>query len=265
MMTESRSYIVIRSNYLKSTFMIPGKSIYSRIYFLPILIFFFALIIRLINLTTVPNGFHMDEVANTYVGRFILLNGKDLYGNKWPVLYFNKFGDYPPVIPMYLSGLASFIFGVNAFASRFPAAFIGALIIFPLYHLFSKLFSRHIALIAGIVIAVLPWHVALSRSSAEGIIGLTVFVTGMDFLFTGIQTKKIVPFIFSGLCFASTYLLYPSFRIITPLVLVLIPLFCNYKHIRKIAIFFLLIFIGLTFWSHPQTGGAADLHKLRYS
>jgi 4-amino-4-deoxy-L-arabinose transferase-like glycosyltransferase len=226
-----------------------------KLYFIPILIFLFAFAVRSINLNTVPNGFHMDEVANTYVGRFILINGMDLYGNRWPFLYFNKFGDYPPVLPMYLSGLATFIFGINTFASRFPAALFGSLIIFPLYTLITNLFSKRIAVIFCLIIAMLPWHVTLSRSSSEGIIGLTVFVVGLYYIFQGINKQKIFPIIISNFFFVLTYLLYPTFRIITPLVLVPLPFYTKVKSLRKILAVMILVFFGLTALISSTTWG----------
>lgn len=60
---------------------------------------------RLIFLDTLPKSPHADEVMNAYVGRYILQNGFDLYGNPWPLIYFDNFGDYPNIMPMYLSGI----------------------------------------------------------------------------------------------------------------------------------------------------------------
>lgn len=69
----------------------------------------FAGILRLYKLADVPKGFHSDEVLNGYIGRFIIENGTDIYGNPYPWKYFNNFGDYPNVIPMYISGISTFI------------------------------------------------------------------------------------------------------------------------------------------------------------
>jgi len=105
------------------------------------LIFLFAAFLRLYNLSSLPFNFHLDEVQSTFVGRYTLLHFRDPYGNFFPLNYFNLFGDYPPIIPMYLSGIATFIFGVNEFAARFPSAFFGALAVFPIY-LFTNSYLR---------------------------------------------------------------------------------------------------------------------------
>ena len=48
-------------------------------------VFLFACIIRLLYLGSFPTNFHEDEVLVGYVGRFILQNGVDIYGNPWPL------------------------------------------------------------------------------------------------------------------------------------------------------------------------------------
>lgn len=186
--------------------------------------FILALFIRTWDLSNVPYGFHRDEVANTYIGRFILLNGQDIYGNRWPILYVDKFGDYPPVIPMYLSGAATFAFGLNAFSARFPSAFLGSLIVIPLFWFLAVFLNRKIAVAGSFLMAVFPWHVVLSRSSAEGIIGLTVCMSGMALIAYGVKVKKRIILVAATVVFLLTYLLYPSFRLLVPLILLPLPL-----------------------------------------
>ena len=99
-----------------------------------LLIFFLALFLRLIFLGSVPAGFHNDEVDVGYVGKFIVLNGKDPAGNILP-LAFNKFGDFRPTGLFYLAGISQLIFGSNEFAVRLPTALFGALTVFPLFFL----------------------------------------------------------------------------------------------------------------------------------
>ena len=171
-------------------------------------IFLLALVLRIINLGDFPHGFFEEEVTNAYVGRFIFQNGKDLYGNIFPLLYFDKFHDYPPVLPMYISGLGTFLFGNTEFAARFPIALIGALTVFPVFGIATLLSLS--GLFAAFLLAILPWHIVLSRTGAEGVIGLYVFVLGLLWVFQ----KR---FRWAMVAFFLTYFLYPSFRILTPL------------------------------------------------
>lgn len=237
------------------------------------LIFFLALALRLYKLGSLPFNPHEDEILSGYVGRFILENGVDLYGNKWPLLYFNKFGDYYIILPMYLAGLSSFLFGVNAFAIRFPAAFIGSLIVFPLYYLTLQVFKdKKAALIAALLGAITPWHLVLSRSSVEGIIGSTIFLGAIVCVLEYIRNKRnLVGLLSVGLFFLS-YWIYHPFRIYTPLVLLPLPiLFASIRKDRRMlmtwvvtaGLFFLLTFgISSTEWGSgrfEQTSIFSDL------
>jgi 4-amino-4-deoxy-L-arabinose transferase-like glycosyltransferase len=182
-------------------------------------IFILAIILRVYRLSELPNGFFTDEVVSGYVGRFILLNGQDPYGNPFPLFSFDKFGDYRVILPMYITGVFTFIFGVNEFAVRFPPAFFGALFIFSIYFLTRELLGdRRIALLASLFSAILPWHIILSRAQSEGIIGLTVFTFAIYILLYSIRVQKKKFTLAAFLLFALTYLLYPNFRLLSPLV-----------------------------------------------
>lgn len=187
----------------------------------------------------------MDEISNTYIGRFILTNGIDLHGQVFPLLYSDKFGDFPPVLPMYLSGITSYFVGLNELSARLPAAFFGSLMVIPLFLLLKK-YSRSLALITAGVLCIFPWHVILSRASSEGIIALTVVTFGFLFLFNGITEKKKWKIFFSWLFFGLTYLIYPSFRILVPLIFTPLPFLFNRKRILWPLVISLIIFTILT-------------------
>lgn len=156
-------------------------------------IFLVALFFRVYKLGIIPASFYVEEMTNTYVGKFILMHGKDIYNHWFPLLYFDKFGDYPPVLPLYLSGIGALILGTSEFAGRFPLAFIGALFIFPVYELAYLMFQkRSSALFAACIAAVTPWHIVLSRTTAEGVVGLTVYAYAILWILQGmfISDKK---------------------------------------------------------------------------
>ncbi len=206
------------------------------------LIFLFAAFLRLYNLSSLPFNFHLDEVQSTFVGRYTLLHFRDPYGNFFPLNYFNLFGDYPPIIPMYLSGIATFIFGVNEFAARFPSAFFGALAVFPIY-LFTKLLLKNsrIAIFSAFFISILPWHIVLSRASGESVIGITILLFGLYLLFKSVQRNKYLYALFACLLLLLTYYIYPSFRILIPLILLPLPIIFYKTKMRNVMIVILAI------------------------
>ncbi|MEP7167019.1 MAG: glycosyltransferase family 39 protein [Candidatus Woesebacteria bacterium] len=212
-------------------------------------VFFIALVVRLYALGQMPLHLHQDEIMNGYVGRYILQNGKDLYGNKWPLLYFDNFGDFPSVIPMYLSGLFTYVFGMTEFAIRFPIAVFGALTVFPLYFIIKKLTYSHTTALAGAVfLAFSPWHIVLSRATAEAIPGSMLFLCGVAFLLQAFETKKNWRYYSASfLFFLSTYLFYHPFRIIVPLFLLGAFVLFWRKASTKILAFMMVFFFLLTF------------------
>ena len=228
-------------------------------YLAPILIIILAIFLRFYKLDSLPFSLHDDEVMNAYVGRFVIENGIDLYGNPWPILYFNNFGDYPNIIPMYISGFSTLIFGVNAFATRFPIAVFGVLAVALIYLFSHWLFKKpSLALLSALFLAVCPWHVMLSRATAEGITASCVFLLGFIFLVFAIENKKNWQLILSVGLFLLTYLLYPGFRVFVPVALLPAFLMTKNHRWRKIllgitASFFILTFtISQTVWGRGR-------------
>lgn len=228
------------------------------------LVFAIAIIVRIYNLASLPNGFFVEEMTNTYVGRFILLHGRDIYGHLFPLLYFDKFGDYPPVLPLYLSGLSTFIFGVNEFAGRFPIALMGALLVFPMYFISELIFEdKRVSFFVAFTTALLPWNVVLSRTTAEGVIAETVLAWAILLFFKAILKNNRKKLIISFSLFLLTYFLYPSLRVLVPLIFVFFPiLLINEKtKLKKITIFAAIFFVLLTALISRTTWGRARFNQ----
>jgi 4-amino-4-deoxy-L-arabinose transferase-like glycosyltransferase len=198
---------------------VSNSNIFQHIHFEYVLLavfFLLALILRTYKLGTLLTGFHVDELDVGYVGRYILLHGRDFFGQILP-LTFNKFGDFRPTGIFYLSGLSTFIFGVNEFAVRFPSALFGALTVFPLYGLSKKISGQKtVGLIAAFILAANPWHLVLSRATSESIIGLFFLLTGL-WIVTVATDKRSKKFLLVGIVsLFLPYLFYHSFRLLIP-------------------------------------------------
>src|SRR3989344_9325958 len=114
----------------------------SKGYIILLCILLLSIVLRTIALGSIPGVLQNDEIANTYGSRFILLHGIDLYANPFPLLYLDKFGDFPPVLPMYLSGLGTFLFGNNEFGARILIALFGAIIVLPAFSIGLSIFKN---------------------------------------------------------------------------------------------------------------------------
>ncbi|MBQ6449482.1 glycosyltransferase family 39 protein [bacterium] len=214
------------------------------------LIIALASFFRLWHLNQLPYALHDDEVWNAYLGKFIILNHQDVNGQKWPWLYSDKFGDYPPVLPMYLSGLTAIFFGDNALAVRLPIAICGIINVITVYFLAKFLFAdTRAALVATLFMAICPWHVILSRATAENIVATSVFSLGILVLFTALEKQKVSgKLLVSLLLLLTTYLLYPSYRVLIPLFLLPTFLLTPPKSlIRQCMVTATIVAFGLTF------------------
>lgn len=211
-------------------------------------IFFIAFFLRVYHLGQLPGGFYVEEMTNTYVGKFILQHGKDLYGNPFPLIYFDKFNDYPPVLPLYLSGIGALIFGVNEFGGRFPVALVGALSVFPLFYITRRIIkSDRSGFVASFILAVAPWHIVLSRTTAEGIVGMFVLLYGLLYLLRAWEEYKRKSMIVAVSLLVLTYFLYPGLRVLVPMLLFIFPVLAwtEKKSIKPWLLAFLFC-IGLT-------------------
>lgn len=229
-----------------------------------------SLSIRFYNLGDLPWNMQEDEAMTGYVGRYIIENGMDVYGNKWPLLYFDKFGDYYIIGPIYMKGLSTLVFGMNAFAVRFPTALFGALTVIPIFLLARLLFtSNAVGLLSAFAMAIMPWTIPLGRASSEGILGGFFFLFGLYYLLLALKEKKMKFTVIGALFILFTFWIYHNYRLLSSLFVFGIAVYgwCTVqkKH-RKIvwatalvAVLFVVITvaIGRTSWGRgrfDQTG-----------
>ena len=179
-------------------------------------IFVLGLVLRLWGLTNHPAGFTPDEASFGYDAYSILKTGKDQWGNTLP-LSFKSFGDYKLPLYGYLAVPTVFLFGLNEFAVRLPNALLGSFSVIVVYFLVLKIFKKdNLALFAALILAISPWHIALSRGAFEA--NLTTFLMpfAIWMFYKGLTDRKylLVSFITFGLNLFS----YHSARLVTPLI-----------------------------------------------
>ncbi len=225
-------------------------------------VFILALFLRLFNLSSVPFSLHTDELFAGYVGKYLLLHGQDIYGNVLP-LYINKFGDFRPVGIFILTGISVLLFGANELAIRLPTTLIGALSIFPLFFLAKELFNNEkVGLVAGLVLAILPWHIILSRTTSEAVIGIFIFIFAIYFMLLFVKNGKLKFLILALILGLTTYLFYHSFRIILPLLFLPLFLMVEKTNLKKFALLAFLIITGITLLAITTKEGSGRLNQV---
>ncbi len=238
-----------------------GRMRFSLFTVLLLLVLFLSVVVRTHDLTNSPNGLNIDESQNAYIGRYIIENGHDVYGQKWPLFYADKRGDYPPVVPMYFAALGTYIFGPTIFGARIVLALFAALTVIPVFYL-ALWFSdkkKWVALAVAFVFALNPWHISLSRVATEGTLALFFFSLGMTLIVYGtdrIRSKRLLIVTGSALTIFSM-LIYPSFRILVPISLSTVSIWywlTAKKYSRVMLLFVLLSILLVAYTSSTEWG-----------
>lgn len=229
--------------------------------FILIIIFFIALGLRFYRLASFPAGFHIDEASLGYNGYSLLLTGKDENNKSFP-LYIDMFGDNRPSGYHYLTILPIKFFGLTEFAVRFPGALFGSLTVLAIYFLAMAIFQeKKIALLSAFLIAISPWHLILSRASAEAIVSLLLIILGAFFLLRSWQNQR--PFFvgFGSLFFSLSFFFYHTSRVFVPVLFLLLLAIMVKQGGRRYKISLIISFLIVSFLAFILvffvSGGAA--------
>lgn len=231
----------------------------NRNFFLSFL-FLIALFLRLYQLSQIPSGFHSDEAALGYNAYSLLLTGKDEYGQKLP-LSLRSFDDYKPALYSYLAIPSIKFFGLNELAVRLPSALFGALTVVVLYF-FVRQLTHHesISLFSAFLMALSPWHLNLSRTASEAILGLFFTLLGFCFFFLSNSRRKFF-LLLAILSWILAMLSYHLPRFFLPIILFII-LFFNFSKEKKKNLLTFLFILALGIFLTLKMGGGARIKQL---
>ncbi|MCL4200538.1 glycosyltransferase family 39 protein [Patescibacteria group bacterium] len=223
-----------------------------------LLIFCGALFIRTYQLNEIPVGFHGDEVNIAYNAWAVKETGKDIDNNFLPTVI-NQWGDYRAVGYYYFAAISLALFGLSDWAVRFPAAFFGSLSVIFLWLIADKLYNRNIAWISAIILAILPWHIIISRSTSESIVSLAFVLLG---IYSGLKalraTKPTKWIILSFISFSISFVTYHAARYGIPIFLfgACALLLKQYDIKKKIILISFTFLIGATSYLLFTTSGS---------
>lgn len=183
------------------------------------LIVILGAILRLSFITYSPPSLNWDEVSHGYNAYSILKTGMDQWSQRFPVLNFRAYGDYPTTLNLYLTTPFILIFGLTEFAIRFPHALLGILTIVSVYFLaFGVTKKRNISLFSAFLVATGPWYFFTSRFVLQSNLSVFLLISAAA-CFVNRDKKKFL-FPLSLLLFTLTLFSYHTTRIFSPLFLV---------------------------------------------
>ena len=184
--------------------------------FILLAIFLAALLLRIWKIVTNPPHLTPDEAALGYNAYSILHTLRDEHGRLLPVI-FKSFGDYKPGLYVYFAVPAVALFGLTEFATRLPGVLAGALAPVILYFIVKQFSTKTHAIIASLILSLMPWHIHFSRGAWEANLSLTITLAGIIFFLKSF--KRPIYALFSTVLFSLTPLTYQGAKLSTPIVI----------------------------------------------
>ncbi len=201
------------------------------------LITLIGFLLRFLDFANSPSGVYVDEAAIGYNALSLSQTGKDEFGKSWPILM-RYFGAYASSLYTYLAVVPIKLLGLTIEATRITSVIMGTLLVL--------VTSLHFGLISGLVVALTPVLIFVSRSTYEASVALTLFITGVILIQRFARSKSFIPlgFLFLAL---SSYAYHP-YRVISLIVgsFLALQLFRVHKGIQ------MRLFVGIVIYLAVQ-------------
>lgn len=230
-------------------------------------IFALSLTLRVVNLSSYPVGFQIDEASLGYNAYSLLRTGRSESGEFLP-LYVSTFGDYNPIGYDYIDIIPVAFLGLSEFATRLPAAIFGAISVLAIFYLVQVLCKdKKLSFISAFLLAISPWHVEMSRASAETLVALFFVILGFGFVLSFINRFNLRNLIIGTVLLFISFFIYPAPRVFVPLFFLVIlayfyKLWWTDKKYRMPlfgSFIFLVVSVALLIFSIP--GGTARFRQ----
>lgn len=187
---------------------------WEKIFFFLILILGIAL--RFYRLASLPEGLHQDEASNSYEGFAIANYGIDRNGYPYPIypITFGSGGGNPLLI--YTYALICKFVEPSVFSYRCIFAACGTLTYILFYFFLKKIHGSKAALLGMGVLALMPWHIVLSRWGLDSnTIPFWSMLILLLFLYANL-TGKTSLYVLTSICCAVILYCYGSATFVMP-------------------------------------------------
>jgi 4-amino-4-deoxy-L-arabinose transferase-like glycosyltransferase len=180
------------------------------------LLFVFAFFLRAYQIDSCPPALNWDEVSHGYNAYSLLKTGKDEWGEPWPLI-FRAYGDYKLPLYIYLTLPAVDIFGLNPFSVRLVSILSGTALTLVVFALGLKVTKKFpLALLAGLLTALSPWTLFVSRLAAEANLSAFLFALGILGVYFWWEEKKRLGLSLAVIFWGLSLFAYNSARVIVP-------------------------------------------------
>lgn len=146
------------------------------------LIILLGAVLRLVGINSSETGFYVDEAALGYNAKSIVETGTDEYGQAWPVA-FRSFGDFKSPLFVYsaipLVKTLGIPLGVRLTSALWGIATIYWTAEIARTMMRKKKLAKWAGVIAGLTLALSPWHINLSRHAIEAVMATALWSLGL--------------------------------------------------------------------------------------
>lgn len=198
-------------------------------------------------LAEVPSGFFADEASIGFNAYSVLATGKDEYRKSFP-FFFRSLDDYKGPVYIYSAIPFIYIFGLNEFSTRLPAALYGTGTIIFIYLLTKKLLNankhkKEMAVFSSFFLAISPWHVHISRIAFEQSPFVFFTTAGLYFFIKSRVNLKLL--FLSILLFATAFYSYSAAKIFIAVFMSLLFMIYDKTFLKTKRIIFLCALLAL--------------------
>lgn len=180
-----------------------------------------AVFLRTIQFLNVPPGFYADEAGVGYEAFALWQTGADRWGITLPV-YFISWGSGQSVLYSYLMIPMLAVFGLTIFSTRLLSWLIGILTLPLMYVTVKRVFGQRSALMATLLLALMPWHIMISRWALDAnllpfflLLGAYTIARALDSNSRVFILTALIPFAFALYAYAMAYLVVPIWLALT--------------------------------------------------
>ncbi|MFA6007181.1 MAG: glycosyltransferase family 39 protein [Candidatus Shapirobacteria bacterium] len=207
-----------------------------------VIIIALAIFFRFWHLSNLPSGLNWDEISHGYNAYSLLKTGQDQWSQSWPIFNFRAYGDYPTTANLYFTMPFIALFGLNAFAIRFPAAIFGLLFVVFNYFLAKLIFKNEkLALFNMFLAALSPWALFPSRGVFQSNLAQFFFIAGIFYFYKSLLKNNYA--YLSALFFGISLYSYHNTRIAVPLLIGFFVIYYWRQLKNKTHLFALIIFL----------------------
>ena len=171
---------------------------------------------RLYRFGSLPCGLNQDEAFAAYDAWALLRFGTDSAMNPWPV-YLTAWGSGMNALESYLLLPLIALFDTKTWVIRLPQLLVSLASIYAAYRLGRRIAGARAGLLFALLLALCPWHVALSRWGLESNLAPGFLLFGLCCFLRGLEQPRFLPL--AGLFYGLSLYAYSAIWPVMPLLL----------------------------------------------